>query len=131
MSTPPPPPPPPPPGAPGGYAPVVPMSPEDQRLWSTLTHIGGIFFGFLVPLITYLVLKERGGFVAEHTKTALNFQLTMLIAYIVSWVLWIVLIGIFLTIAIGVLVIVFSIIAAVKANSGEPYQYPLTIRFIR
>src|SRR5215218_5542091 len=108
MSTPPPPPPP---------------APPDQRLWSTLTHIGGIFFGFLVPLITYLVLKDRGEFVAEHTKTALNFQLTMLIANIVAGILWF--------FAIGVLIVVFSIIAAVKANAGELYQYPLTIRFIR
>src|SRR3954468_4123108 len=130
MSTPPPPPPPP-PATGSGYAPVAAMSPEDQRLWSTLTHIGGIFFGFLVPLITYLVLKDRGAFVAEHTKTALNFQLTMLIAYAVSGILWLALIGIFLTIAIGIVVIVFSIIAAVKANAGELYQYPLTIRFIK
>src|SRR5215218_2019078 len=116
MSTPPPPPPP---------------APPDQRLWSTLTHIGGIFFGFLAPLITYLVLKDRGEFVAAHTRTALNFQLTMLIANIVAGILWFVVIGIFLTIAIGVLIVVFSIIAAVKANAGELYQYPLTIRFIR
>ena len=130
MSTPPPPPPPPPSG-PGGYAPVAPMSPQDQRLWSTLTHVGGILFGFLVPLITYLVLKDRGQFVAEHTKTALNFQLTILIAYLASFVLTFLLIGVLLFFVIWVLSIVFSIIAAVKANSGELYQYPLTIRFIK
>src|SRR3954464_10847987 len=135
MSTPPPPPPPPPVEQPpaGGYnyAPAAPLSPSDQRLWATLTHIAGIFFSVLPALIAHLVLKERGAFVAEHTKTALNFQLTVLIAYIVSGFLWLAVIGIFLTIAIGVLVVVFSIIAAVKANAGELYQYPLTIRFIR
>ncbi len=130
MSTPPPPPPP--ASSPsGGYQPVQPMSPQDQRLWSTLTHIGGIFFGFIAPLITYLVLKDRGAFVAEHTKTALNFQLTMLIASIVSGILTLLLIGVFLLFAIWVVIIVFSIIAALKANSGELYRYPMTINFIR
>ena len=130
MSTPPPPPPPPPSG-PGGYAPVAPMSPQDQRLWSTLTHVGGILFGFLVPLITYLVLKDRGQFVAEHTKTALNFQLTMLIGTVVGVFLSVILIGVLVLLAIWVVIIVFSIIAAMKANAGELYQYPLTIRFIK
>ncbi|WP_210481060.1 DUF4870 domain-containing protein [Naasia sp. SYSU D00948] len=124
-----PPPPPPPQGA--GYQPAQPLSPQDQRLWATLTHIGGILFGFIVPLITYLVLKDRGAFVAEHTKTALNFQLTMLIATIIGGVLTLLLIGFLILLAVWVVIIVFSIIAAMKANSGELYQYPLTIKFIR
>jgi uncharacterized protein len=125
MSTPPPPPP------AGAYQPVQPMSPQDQRLWSVLTHIGGIPFGFIAPLITYLVLKDRGAFVAEHTKTALNFQLTVLIGYVVAFILTFLLIGIVLFFAIWVVIIVFSIIAAMKANAGELYKYPLTITFIR
>ena len=124
-----PPPPPPPQGA--GYQPVQPLSPQDQRLWATLTHVGGILFGFIVPLITYLVFKDRGAFVAEHTKTALNFQLTMLIANIVGGLLTLILIGFLVLLAVWIVVIVFSIIAAMKANSGELYQYPLTIKFIR
>jgi hypothetical protein len=107
------------------------MSPQDQRTWATLTHIGGIVFGWLAPLVAYLVLKDRGEFIAEHAKTALYFQLTMLIAYIVSTLLLLVLVGFLLYIAVFVVVVVFSIIAAMKANAGEPYSYPLTIRFIR
>ncbi len=131
MSTPPPPPPPPQSQPGGGYQPVQPMSPQDQRLWAVLTHIGGILFGFIAPLITFLVLKDRGAFIAEHTKTALNFQLTMLIGTIVGGLLTLLLIGFLLLLAIWVVIIVFSIIAAMKANAGELYQYPLTIKFIR
>ena len=56
---------------PGGpqYQPPRPMSPEDQRLWATLTHIGGIFFSFVVPLVAYFVLRDRGQFVREHNRT--------------------------------------------------------------
>jgi uncharacterized Tic20 family protein len=115
---------------PGAYQPAPQMSPADEKLWATLVHIGGIFFGFIPALIGYLVLKDRGPFVRAHTATALNFQITMTIAAIVSAILWIVIVGIFLTIAIGVLVVVFSIIAAVKANQGQPYTYPLSIKFV-
>jgi uncharacterized protein len=130
MSEVPPPPPTPPAAPPPGGAPVA-MSPSDQRLWATLIHIGGIFFGVLAPLIGFLVLKDRGNFVREHTATALNFQLTMLIAYIVGWVLSIILVGLLIVAAVWVVIIVFSIIAAMKANGGEAYKYPLTISFVK
>jgi uncharacterized Tic20 family protein len=128
----PPPPPGPPPAAPppGAYQPSNQLSPADEKLWATLVHIGGIFFGFIPALIGYLVLKDRGPFVRAHTATALNFQITMTIAAVVSSILWLVIVGIFLTIAIAIVVIVFSIIAAVKANQGQPYTYPLSIKFV-
>ena len=107
------------------------MSPADEKLWATLVHLGGLFFGFLAPLVGYLVLKDRGPFVRAHTATALNFQLTLLIAYVVGGLLSIVLIGFFILLAAYVLNIVFCIIAAVKANRGEWYTYPMTIAFLR
>ncbi len=124
--------PPPPSGSPQPYgAPPPSMSPADEKLWATLVHLGGLFFGFLAPLIGYLVLKDRGPFVRAHTATALNFQLTLLIAYVVGSILSIVIIGIFVLLAAYVLNIVFCIIAAVKANRGDWYTYPLTIPFLR
>jgi len=106
------------------------MSPADEKLWATLVHVGGIFFQFLPALIGYLVLKDRGPFVRAHTATALNFQLTLLIAYVVGGILSVVGIGLLILLAAWVLNIVFSIIAAVKANRGEWYKYPLTIQFL-
>lgn len=119
----------PPPGYGAASAPPS-MSPADEKLWSTLVHLGGLFFGFLAPLVGYLVLKDRGPFVRAHTATALNFQLTLLLAYVVGAVLSIVVIGVFILMAAYVLNIVFCIIAAVKANRGEWYKYPLTIAFV-
>jgi uncharacterized Tic20 family protein len=131
--TPPPPggstPPPPPAGAPA-YGATQEMSPPDQRLWATLIHIGGILFGFLPPLIGYLVLKDRGAFIRAHSATALNFQITLLIAYVVGWILAFVLIGFLILAAAWVAAIVFGIIAAMKANQGQPYVYPVAIKFV-
>ena len=122
-------PPPPPPQQPyGGSAPQ--LSPADEKLWATLVQGGGILFSWSPALIGYLVLKDRGPFVRAHTATALNFQITIFIAYVVGGILSIVVIGIFIVIAAWVLDIVFSIIAAVKANQGEYYTYPIAIRFV-
>jgi hypothetical protein len=122
---------PPPPGSPYAANQPAPLSPSDEKLWATLINLGGLFFGFLAPLIGYLILKDRGPFVRAHSATALNFQLTLLIAYVVGTILTFLLIGIFVLIAAYVLNIVFCIVAAVKANKGEWYTYPLSIPFIR
>ncbi|MGZ0211138.1 MAG: DUF4870 domain-containing protein [Actinomycetales bacterium] len=113
------------------YAPVQPMSPSDEKLWSTLIHVGGILFGFIPALVGYLVLKDRGPFVQAHTRTALNFQITMAIAYVISLFLMLILIGYLTIIAVGILVLVFSIMGAVAANNGQAFKYPLTIEFIK
>lgn len=113
------------------YHTVQPLSPADEKLWAILVHLGGIFFGFVPALIGYLVLKDRGPLVRQHTMTALNFQITMLLAYVVGTILVLVFIGFLILMAVTVLVIVFSIIAAVTANKGEYYEYPLAIKFIK
>lgn len=128
--------PPPPPGdqggAPygGGYNPQ-PMRPEDEKLWATLIHVGGIPFGFIPALIGYLVLRDRGPFIKEHTRTALNFQLTMLIGYIIGGILTLIVIGGLIILAVGIVIIIFSIMAAIAANRGGYYRYPLSIEFIK
>jgi len=115
------------------------MQPADEKLWSMLIHLGGAIISFLsyaslafLPaLIGFLVLKDRGPFVRENTKNALNFQLTMLIGVIIGWITAFILIGFLILLAVWIVNIVFSIIAAVKANHGENYRYPITIQFIK
>ena len=120
-------------------APQPPLTPENERLWATLTHVSALIgivvgvgtIGWLGPLIIFLVLKDRSPFVREHAATTLNFQITMAIAAIVAVFLWIVVVGILITAAIYVITIVFSIIAAIAANTGQPYTYPLSLKLIR
>lgn len=122
-------PPPPPPQQPYGGG-AQQLSPADEKLWATLIQIGGILFNWIPALIGYLVLKDRGPFVRAHSATALNFQITIFIAYVIGGILSIVVVGIFIILAAWVLNIVFSIIAAVKANQGEFYTYPIAIKFV-
>lgn len=119
----------PPPGYPV-YAPTPPMSPADERLWATLTHVSGILFSWLGPLVAYLVLRDRGPFVRAHTAAALNFQLTILIAALACIPLLFVIVGYFLLVAVSIFALVVEIIAATKANQGQWYTPPLAIRFV-
>ncbi|MDQ1581502.1 MAG: uncharacterized protein QOD05_2277 [Microbacteriaceae bacterium] len=122
--------PPPPPANP--YQGSAPLSPADEKLWATLIHIGGIFFGFLPALIGYLVLKDKGPFIHMHTATALNFQISLAIYTAAIFVITIFTFGFgaFLFFPLGVVALIFMIIAAIKANQGQPYAYPLTIKFV-
>ena len=119
-------------------APPRPLQPSDERMWAMFTHlsalvgivVGAGFIGWLGPLIIFLVFKDRSAFVAEHGKATLNFQITMALAAVIAVFLWIVVVGVVITAAIYVVTIVFSIIAAVAANRGQRYEYPLSIPFI-
>lgn len=120
--------PPPPPAVPPDQQ---PMSDSDARLWAMLSQLGGIILGFIGPLIVMLVFGPRNAFVKKESTEALNFQITVLIGYIVSFVLMFVVIGIFLFFAVWILSIIFCVIAAVKNNQGVEYRYPINIRFVK
>ncbi|KQX68879.1 DUF4870 domain-containing protein [Angustibacter sp. Root456] len=136
----PPTPPPPAPGAPGGYpgqpaygqpTAAAPMSDSDERMWAMLAHLGGIVLGFLAPLVVWLVFRERSAYVDDQGKEALNFQIAILIGYVVGGVLSVILIGFLVLLAVWVISIVFAIMAGIAANRGERYRYPVTLRLIK
>ncbi|PRY02685.1 DUF4870 domain-containing protein [Allonocardiopsis opalescens] len=108
----------------------VPSSPDD-RTWAMVAHIGGGIFGFLVPLIAWLVKKDQSPFVADQAKEALNFQLTILIAYVVSMVLMIVVIGAFTYLIAWLASLGLGIMAGLAANRGEWHRYPFALRIIK
>lgn len=113
-----------------GAPPVTPMSASDEKMWATLIHVGGVLGYFLPALIGYLVLKDRGPFIRSHAMTALNFQLTVLLVSVVGLALTAIFVGFIVLLAVWVLNILFSIMAALAANRGQPYGYPLTIKFL-
>ena len=123
---------PPPPGQAPGYGQLsqAPVSPSDARMWSLFAHLGGTFLSFLVPLVIYLVFKDRDPFVRRHSAQALNFHITLFMVYVVSIPLIFVIVGIFTLMAAAISAVVFSIIAAIAANDGREYTYPLVPQMI-
>lgn len=116
----------------------APAGGSDERTMAIIAHIGGPVVALLsvgslhwVPaLIVYLVYKDRSPFVRQHASEALNFQITLLIAYVVSWFLAFIIIGIFTWFVAWVLAIIFGILATMAASRGEPYRYPINIRMV-
>lgn len=107
-----------------------PATTSNDTSVAVLTHLGGAFIGFLVPLIVYLLKKDESPFLRHHAAEALNFHITMFLAMMVSFVLVFVIIGIFLLLALVIGFYVLTIVAAIAANRGDYYRYPLTIRLI-
>jgi uncharacterized protein len=123
---------------PYGQAPGAPrpLPPDQERTWGMLAHLSAfvaayVALGFLGPLVVMLVFGPRSAFVREHAVEALNFNLTWLIYIFIAVILAVVLIGIPILIALGIAYLAFVVIAAVRANAGEHYRYPATIRFVR
>ena len=109
---------------------------KDEKTWAMLSHssafTGLIFpFGnFLAPLIIWLIKKEDLPFVADQGKEVLNFQISMVIYFIISIILCFLLIGIPILIGLFIFDIIITIIATINANEGKYYRYPITIHFI-
>ena len=114
-----------------------PISNPEERTWSMLLHLialSGLFipFGnFVGPLVVWLLFRSKSDMVDNHGKSALNFQISMTIYVLLSLVLWLILIGIFITVVLAILSIVYVIVAAVRASRGDPPGYILSIRFLR
>jgi len=105
------------------------ISSDDKNI-VVLTHLGGILFSFLPGLIVWLLKKDDNPYIAENAREALNFQITLMIAYFVSWILAFILIGFVLIGMLWLANIIFSIMAAVATSKGESYRYPFALRLI-
>jgi uncharacterized Tic20 family protein len=109
---------------------------KDARLWGMLAHLAALAghiipLGNIVgPLVVWLIKKDEFPFADEQGKESLNFQITVSIALVACIILAFAVVGIFLIPVVMIASLIFVIIAAVKANSGEHYRYPISIRFI-
>ncbi len=108
-----------------------PGSGGNDKNVAILVWIGGIFFGFIPSLIVWLMNKDKPGWLTDQAREALNFQITLIMAYFAAGILCIVFIGFVLLPAIMILSLVFNIIGAVKVSSGASYRCPLAIHLLK
>ena len=118
-----------PPPAPSGSA------PQDQRTLALIAHLLGIITWFVGPLIIWLISKDDSnkGFVTDQAKEALNFQITLTLAYVVAFILTVVSLGLlfFVPTLVWIANLVFCILGGLKANNGEASRYPFAWRLIK
>jgi len=130
--------PPPPPSTP-----IVTPSESDERTWAMLGHLSA-FSAFITglgcvigPLIIWLIKRDTMPFAGEQALEALNFNISAIIAAAALGVFTLITLGIGALITIPAFFVLFigwfvlTIVAAVKANSGEHYRYPFTLRLIK
>jgi uncharacterized protein len=110
---------------------------KKAREWAMLLHLsllaghvvpGG---GIIAPIVIWQTQKEEMPELDQHGKNAVNWIISSIIYLLICVPLCFVIVGIPLLIVLGVLCVVFPIIAAVKANEGVVWRYPMTITFIR
>jgi uncharacterized Tic20 family protein len=104
---------------------------SNARTFAMLAHLLGIFTWFVGALVIWMIKREEMPFVDDQGKEALNFQITLVIGYAISVLTYCIGIGMILSLLIWVVNIVFCILAAVAANRGVAYRYPVCIRLIR
>lgn len=109
---------------------------HDERTYATLIHLSILahsvlsLLAFGITLGMWLAKKNESAYIADHGREAVNFQISLAIYSVIASVLAFVLIGIPMLIAIPIFAIVVMIFAAMSANRGELYRYPITIRFL-
>ena len=110
---------------------------KDERTWAMLSHFSALcmfifpFGNILAPLIIWLIKKEELPFVEDQGKEVLNFQISITIYLLISGILCIILIGIPIIIGLVIFCFIITIIAAISANDGKPYRYPINLRLIK
>jgi len=108
-----------------------------EKQWALICHLSGLsgylipFGNVIIPIVIWSMKKEEMPMVDEHGKEVINFQLSMTIWIIISVILVFLLVGILLIVVLALLQVVLVIVGALKADSGQLYRYPLTIRFIK
>ena len=111
---------------------------KEELNWAMACHLSALsgfvipFGNIIGPLVVWLIKKDTMPLVDQHGKESLNFQITVLIAAIVSFILMFVLIGFLLLAIVGIGALVLTIMASVKiANGQTDYRYPWAVRIIK
>ncbi len=107
----------------------------DENMWGMFIHLSQFLgyvvpvAGWVVPLVLWQIKKADSEVIDRHGRIVANWILTEFILGIIFVLLSVVLIGIPLMIVLVIVAVIFPIVGAIKANSGEIWSYPCSIKF--
>ena len=110
---------------------------EETRQWAVLLHLSTLLgfvlpvLGFIVPIILWQWKKSELPGIDAHGKIVANAIVSYIIWGAIAVPLCLLLIGFFLLWVLGILAVVFPIIAALKARDGELWDYPFCFKFFK
>lgn len=122
---------------------------SEEKTLGGLTHIAAIvgWIGVVANVVLFVIYREKSQYVAGHAKQALGLSV---LSVVVSWVLGLfgagstgllaigsvgaavgaaMIVGL-ISLAWGIVVLVFAIMAALKGFKGEEHRYPLFGEFV-
>lgn len=99
---------------------------EGDTTLAALSHASALVASVLGPVLFLVLADDDDQLVKENAKNSLNFQIVMFVAFMISGILTIVVIGLLLIPIFAIIDLVLVLIATVKANNGEVYEYPYT-----
>jgi uncharacterized Tic20 family protein len=108
-----------------------PAPTKDDQTMAMLCHLLGILLGFIGPLIIWLIKKDQSPFVDDQGKEALNFQITLIIGYVIGGATTVICIGFIILPLVWLAGLVFCIMGAMAASKGQAYRYPVTLRLVK
>ena len=107
------------------------MPTNEERLFATAIYAISFFTVFIGPVVIWLIKRNDSPFIDAHGKEYVNFLISYGVYALISVLLMIVAVGFFTLWAVGVLSLVFTIVAAIKAFQGQEYRIPFVFRLIR
>lgn len=116
---------------------VDPLPPSrEARQWAMLAHLSALLGYFAViaqivgPLVIWLIKREGSAFVNDQGREAVNFNLSVLVYSLIAGATMCIAIGYLLLPLVVAFHVTFTILAAIRAQEGRRYRYPLTIRLL-
>ncbi|HTN67646.1 MAG TPA: DUF4870 domain-containing protein [Burkholderiaceae bacterium] len=111
---------------------IIEVGPNrDETNLAMLAHLFGIFTGFIGAMVIWLLKKDDSAFVGQEALEALNFQITLMLGYVIAGVLAFLLIGLVLFPILFILNLVFCLMGAISASKGKAYRYPFALRLLK
>ena len=99
-----------------------------------LSQLANVFLfpvGIVVPIVIWQTQKDKIPALDAHGKMVANWMISITIYTFASILLMFLLIGFVTILIVALLGIIFPIIGGIKANNGDLWEYPLTIKFIK
>lgn len=110
------------------------MEPNVFTMLLHLSQLSGFlipFGGIILPIVMWATNKNDSELVDKHGKIVLNWVISLTIYMVVGFILIFAFVGVIIVIGLAITSIVFAIIGAIKANNGEYWEYPLSIKFFK
>jgi uncharacterized protein len=104
---------------------------KDSTNMAMLCHLLGILTWFIGALVIWLIKKDQDALVDDQGKEALNWQITVVFAYLIGGITSCIGIGVVVMGLAWILNLIFCIMGAVAASKGEKYRYPFCVRLLK